>query len=262
MSGPGSTGARPSPCSVCSGPSSRSTFPRSAPTPGRFGHPLSPGTALSGPSSVRPTAAGTSASCARPRCSPASSSPRSRSSAGGQHLAAVAPRVALRRGIVLDRRARDAAPGGAAGRLRALVPCQRLDLSDRAGRELVRHGHTPYGHDYERLRPGALLQPRRHRAAAGRAPAGRAPALRVLPGTAAHGGGLDLCSLTVRRLPRARPARHDRLLLRGAPLRRAAALAARDREHRRGEPARSFAAPGSAPPTRRRSWRCSSPSRC
>ena len=28
--------------------------------------------------------------------------------------------------------------------------------------ELVRHGHTPYGHDYDGLRARALLQPRRH----------------------------------------------------------------------------------------------------
>ncbi len=143
----------------------------------------------------------------------------------------------MRRGHRADRRAGDAAPGGAEGQLLALVPRQRLDVSDRAGRRARAARAHAVRARLPRLRTRALLQPQRHRAVAGRAPAGRSHALRVLPGDRAHGCGLDLCSLTVRRLPRARPARHDRLLLRGAPLRRAAALAPRDREHRRGEPA-------------------------
>ena len=60
--------------------------------------------------------------------------------------------------------------------------------------ELVLHGDNPYGHDYRRSGPRALLHPRRHALQAGARARGGTPAFRLLPRRAAHRGGLAACS--------------------------------------------------------------------
>ena len=101
-------------------------------------------TACSGPSSAPPTAAGTSASSAPRPSSPACSSPRSPSL--GWRAQAWRPWVLVAACVGGDRahrRARDAAPGRPARRLRAVVPRERLDLPDRARRRSSSATGTP-----------------------------------------------------------------------------------------------------------------------
>ena len=123
------------------------------------------------------------------------------------------------------------------------------------------HGHTPYGHDYdgsglERFysRDGSPPPPYR-------TTAGGADALRLLPGHRARRGGVELRPGPVRRLPRARPARDDRLLLRASCSSTLRCRGASPSERRSRRARCSCAAPGSGRPTRPGSWRCSSPSR-
>ncbi len=93
----------------------------------------------------------------------------------------------LRRSVVALLAAGGRAPGRAAGRDRAVVLHQRLDLPARVGRaSLVRDGHTPYGADYSRHGSRTLLQPRRLRRR-GRGVARGAAPLRVLPRRGADG---------------------------------------------------------------------------
>ena len=195
VSGRGSTAGPGSPCSACSARSSRERArarlrPVAVPDAADLAH------GLLGPL-VR-AADGALGSRRRPHAGRARGRARRGVAVAGWRARAwrawvlVAACVAV---IVLRRRARDAAPGRAC----ATRPAPWFHVNDSTYQiELAGDARPARPHPVRPrlrgLRAGAVLQPRRHRAAAGRAPAGRAPALRLLPRHRADRGRVELRS--------------------------------------------------------------------
>ena len=258
------TGARRLPCSACSARSSRVNVPSlgsdAVALPARR---RCTRTGCSGRSSAPPTASGISASSARLPCSRALL----------VALVAVAGwrRDAWRRSVLvaLCRRGDRAAS-------RRRRRCSRSGLRDAtepwfhdndstyqielAG-DLVRHGHNPYGHDYD----GSGLE-RFYPAAARESPTGHPQValthFAYFPGTALTAAAWGVLPGPARRLPALRPARDARRSSSPcSPFDAPIAVAARASARRSPRARCSCAARGSAPPTRRACSRSCSPSR-